>query len=249
MTLESLYTGLGCSIKNKTYFETKKYVEPFINKFQKEDININCVAKSSLQLPIINNNTTDIFNKVCITCINKNSEFEINKIPFYRFVTFAYGLDIKCPSYKFYSGVTTNDTMFVFGNTLNSGKIESETAFDYTLCDKTIQQANSDNCQKMLEQIFRLSVAQTQLTDQLGLWIKKSLLLSLITEGNKIKLTKTLPIDVYEKLNDVDSPYYVQGNEIPLFNILSQFSDLINTDKDIINRYEKLQLVNSVLGL
>jgi hypothetical protein len=61
----------------------------------------------------------------------------------------------------------------------------------------------------------------------------------------------TLPVDVYKAVTmDQDSEFYFDGEEIPVFNILQSFSYFINNDdKDLNNRYEKMQLVNKLLGL
>ena len=61
----------------------------------------------------------------------------------------------------------------------------------------------------------------------------------------------TLPVEVYKTVTmDQDSEFYFDGEEIPMFNILQSFSYFINNDdKDLNNRYEKIQLVNKLLGL
>ena len=47
-----------------------------------------------------------------------------------------------------------------------------------------------------------------------------------------------------------DSEYFVDGDEIPMPEILKSFLSQVSSDeKDLINRYEKTQLINQLLKL
>ena len=64
-------------------------------------------------------------------------------------------------------------------------------------------------------------------------------------------MTITLPVDVYKAVTmDQESDVYYDGEEIPIITVLKSFSSFISNDeKDLVNRYEKVQLVNKLLGL
>ena len=70
-------------------------------------------------------------------------------------------------------------------------------------------------------------------------------------EAGKVRMAVTLPVDVYKSVTiDQDSDVYYDGEEIPIITVLKSFSSFISNDeKDLVNRYEKVQLVNKLLGL
>ena len=72
-----------------------------------------------------------------------------------------------------------------------------------------------------------------------------------INDVGKVKLSNSMPIEAYKRLAmDKDSSLYVEGNAIPIPNVMKAFLEQITDDeKDIINRYEKTQLINNLMKL
>ena len=255
--LKTIYTGHATVIKNKEYFSAKNYIEPFIEKLKPYTEDIICFVKVADQLAIDDSICT-VYNKVLIMgifpkeyniTINQNNTSEIYR----RVVCMSYALDVKNPTCKFYTGVIDNDLNFyAFGNNCcNIQKIEPETALDYSFVNTIINNGLSDLCELMLNQIVNITVDKNTLISTLGEWVDSSIKKEYINDAGKVKLSVNIPIDAYKKLViDKDSNYYSDNQFISLLNILRSFiSQITEDEKDIINRYEKTQLINNILKL
>ena len=103
----------------------------------------------------------------------------------------------------------------------------------------------------MLEQIKDLAIEVDDILPKLGEWVDFTIKKEYINSAGKVKLSNNLPIEVYkELLLNKDSDYYSNSNSIFTTNILACFLNQVATDdKDLINRYEKAQLINQLLKL
>lgn len=250
VTLQNLYKGCSTTIKGRTFFSAKQYVEPFISAISPY-VNIHiCEAKIADQLE--GNGTNAIYNKVLVVGVFKNDySFTIKDTTFHRVICMNYSLDTRKPMCKFYTGVIDSDfNFYAFGNDcMNIQTIEPESAIDYSYINAVINNGLKDNCQAMLEQLSNVYIPKT--TNMLGQWVDCAIKKEYYNEAGKVKLSTSLPIEVYKALVlDQDSAFYEDVQQLSLLNILKPFSNYICTDeKDIINRYEKIQLVNKLLGL
>ena len=249
-TLQNIYNGPATTIKNKTYFSTRQYVEPFINAVSDFASRHICEVKVADQLE--GNGTRVIYNKVLVTSIcNSEYDFNVNGTVYHRVVCMSYNLDTRKPLCKFYTGVVDPDLNFyAFGdNCMFIQEIEPENALDYSSVQTIFRNGLSDNCQEMLEQLVTVPIYNSP--DILGHWVDFAIKKEYYNEAGKVRMSVTLPVDVYKSVTmDQDSEFYFDGEEIPIITVLKSFSNFINNDeKDLNNRYEKMQLVNKLLGL
>jgi hypothetical protein len=249
-TLQNIYLGPATTIKNKTYFSTRQYVEPFINAISDFASRHICEVKVADQLE--GNGSRAIYNRVLVISVcNDEYDFIVNGRSFHRTICMSYSLDTKKPLCKFYTGVVDPDLNFyAFGDDcMHIQEIEPENAIDYSFVQAVFQNGLRDNCQQMLEQLVTVPVSNSP--DTLGHWVDFAIKKEYYNEAGKVRMAVTLPVEVYKTVTmDQDSEFYFDGEEIPMFNVLQSFSYFINNDdKDLNNRYEKIQLVNKLLGL
>jgi hypothetical protein len=249
-TLQNTYQGYATTIKNKSYFSTRQYVEPFINAVSTFANKHICEVKLADQLE--GNGTHVIYNRVLVMSIcNTEYDFTINDVIYHRVVCMTYTLDTKKPICKFYTGVVDPDLNFyAFGdNCMAIQEMEADTAINYSPVQVIFNNGLRDNCRAMLEQLSSISVPKS--TNLLGDWVDFALKKEYFNEAGKVRLSTSLPIDAYRTLTmDQDADLYVEDDSISLLHILKTFSSFISEDgKDLSNRYEKTQLVNRLLEL
>ena len=86
----------------------------------------------------------------------------------------------------------------------------------------------------------------------LGEWVDYSLRETQDYGFGKVKIAVSTPIDAYKSLFiDQDSQYYIpEGIDPTLFDVHNSFTQIITNDsKDIMNKFEKTMIINSILGL
>ena len=249
-TLQNVYQGHATTIKNKSYFSTRQYVEPFINAVSNFASRHICEVKPADQLE--GNGSRMIYNRVLVTSVcNPDYDFTINGTVYHRVVCMSYTLDTKKPMCKFYTGVVDPDLNFyAFGeNCMSIQELEADTAINYSPVQIIFNNGLRDNCQAMLEQLHAVTIPKS--TALVGEWIDFALKKEYYNEAGKVRLSISLPVDVYTVLTiDQDSDLYLEDNDIPLVHILKTFASFISEDsKDLTNRYEKTQLINRLLDL
>ena len=87
--------------------------------------------------------------------------------------------------------------------------------------------------------------------NRLGNWIEKCVLEEYTGTGGKVKLSPSTVIDAYNGVYfDSSSKYYVGDEDSTVFNFYNAFTEIIKDDKkDIINKFEKTLLINSLFEL
>lgn len=257
-TLEELYKGSATLIKNKQYFKARDYIEPFIDKISNYTTQFFCFAKMADQLSTDGTTVNTVYNKVMVTAMfpseyDFTTTYQEQSYVFHRVVCMAYSLEGKYPVCKFYTGVIdTFMNFYAFGpDCISIQKIEPDTAIDYTTLIPVINNGLKDNCKDMIEQIVKMFVPKSSLINTLGEWIDFTIKREYINDSGKIKLSNAVPIEVYKKtVLDKDSEYFSEDDMVSTFTLLQVFANQIrNDDKDIINRYEKTQLINNLLKL
>ena len=249
-TKEELLKGKSTLIKNKQYLSAKDYCQPFFDKLDilKPDYIIR--VKPAEQVSITNNNTDIVYNKVHIQAILPTTYYEKNNCR--KVVGFVYGLDLKTPVAKFYiADIDGYGNLYAFDLTkLIVQELEPETAINYNSVDSLLSSTDTNNL--MIEQLNKTEFdKRNNMVHRLGEWINSTLNYSYTNEGGKIKLSTTMPVDVYKSLLlDKDSDHYImESNPIMMSNVFRSFASIIRNDKDIVNNFEKTFLVSKVLGL
>jgi hypothetical protein len=165
----------------------------------------------------------------------------------------TYGLDCRTPYCKFYTGVVDEEMNFyAFGpDCINMQKIEPETALDYSYIDQIIQNGLNDNCKQMIDQFDSLNKSDIEMQELLGNWIDFTIRKEYINDSGRVKLSPNMAVISYKELMvNKDSDYYSDEPNKSMHDIyMSWANQLVKDEKDLINRYEKTQLINQLLKL
>lgn len=257
-SLNTIYNGSATIIKNKEYLSAKAYIEPFVERLSDYTSKFICLVKNADQISYDNKGINYIYNRVLVYgVLPDNYDVVINRndksVNYHRVVCMVYALDVKNPICKFYSGVVDLDfNFYAFGaNCISIQKIEPETPINFTSLQSIIDNGLKDNCEIILSQNTQRSISKNIMTNTLGEWIDFSIKKEYINDSGKVKLSNSMPIEAYKKLIiERESDYYTDEDNIEYPELLQSFlSQITEDEKDIINRYEKTQLINQMLKL
>lgn len=250
ITIPELLTGKSTIIKNKEFFPTKTYVQPFLDKMSKFTDDFRIQVKLPDQMTL-NKDATDLtYNRVLIQAVlpEKHSIDAHDEV-----IGFLYGIDVKKPVVKIYRGylnrACTNLTVFdsswmnvqelIPGEPINFNPItqlfEAQNEFEITL-NKLKNTTISRNDRKLY----------------LGNWVDHALRESEDYGFGKVKIAVSTPIDAYKKLFiDSDSQYFIpEGFDPSLFDVHNSFTQIVTDDKkDIMNKFEKTIIINRLLQI
>lgn len=250
ISLDQLLKGKQTSIKNKNYFQTAAYVEPFLERMSKLTDDFRVQVKLPDQITMDDEKEDITYNRVIVQAVLPEELI----IDHSQVVSIVYGLDVRKPVVKFYSGaldaVCTNLCVFS-PDQLSCQEIEPETAINYKPLNNIID--NIENTVEFIRNMqntgFDCSYKNT--SEQLGNWIKTSMSLSFDKGFGKVKLSTSTPIDAYKLMfEDENSRYFVKGNNCSMYNVYGAFTQIITDSmkRDIMNSFEKTYLVKQILG-
>ena len=253
LKLDEIYRGNATMIKDNKYFSTQQYVEPFIDRVDKMcQGNFIVKAQPANQISLTPQgdvNMEDIvFNRVWIQGIlpgeyaYENHQQSINML---------YALDTRKPLVKIFKNTLNMAclNMCVFNpEHLNIQEIAPATAVDYNFVDYVMKLV--DDTKVRLEELTKLSFDPEDLKEKMGYWIDKCIKSKYTSNFGTIKLSETLPIEVYKSIViDEKSPYFAKNGIVDGFTVYNAFTDILTNDKgrDIVNKFEKVLLVNNLL--
>ena len=249
--LEKVLQGKGITIKRSEFFSAEHYIRPFIDRLASLNPTFKCLVKVPDQLSITDGEPDLMYSKVHIQAILPQTYY--SNAEYVKVIGMIYGIDCKIPIVKFYIGdynTVTGNTVIFNPRALIVQKLEPDTAINYSPIDTLLELTDTNKV--MIEQLQNITVDRDSIVTMLGTWINYTLDNIYINDGGKVQLATSLPIDVYKSLvKNTDSEMYIPENEsLTLFDIYNTFTYLINKDdKDIINRIEKILLVNRMLHL
>lgn len=259
LQLNELLAGRATRIKNREYFPTSAYVEPFLERLSKltNEFRINAVTPSQITYTGEGNiSTEDItFNRVTIEAILPET-LKINDDNHKEVIGMVYGLDVRKPVVKFFQGhercVCTN--MCVFSPSLLSCQdLESETAVDFKPLERIINETSNTAAQlrKLVDIEFECS--EFNINESLGRWIRNCINYSYDNHYGKVKVACSTPIDAYKLLFEKEDSDYFYNNEskISMYDVYNSFTQIL-TDarkKDFFNVFEKTLLISDILGI
>ena len=259
LNLNELLAGRATRIKNREYFPTAAYVEPFLERVSKltKDFRINAVTPSQITYTGEGNiSTEDItYNRVTIEALLPET-LKINNDEHREVIGMVYGLDVRKPVVKFFHAkercVCTN--MAVFNPSLLACQdLESETAIDFKPLDRIIEQTDdtTEKLKKLINTEFECS--EYNINESLGKWIRNCINYSYDNHYGKVKIACSTPIDAYKLLFEKeDSDYYYEGNQqISMYDVYNSFTQILTDSrkKDSFNVFEKTLLISDILGV
>lgn len=257
LTLDQLLRGKQTRIKNKEYFSTAAYVEPFLERVSKltTDFKINAVLPNQITYTQDGeiNLEDQTFNRVWIQAVLPDDY----PVPNHNNVIgMVYGLDVRKPVFKVYRGglnqACTN--LCVFSNDmLSCQEIEPETAIDYKCVDRIIK--DTDNSAKIINKLINtpFNTDEDFVSKELGYWVRRCIDYSYDNGFGKVKVACSSPIDAYKLLfKKEDSDYYINdGKEANMYHVYGALTQTITDGlkKDVMNQVEKTLLIKSILDI
>lgn len=254
LDLNLLLKGKATKIKNKEYFSTEQYITPFLDRMSKYTNDFIIQAKPADQISLTPegdiNYEDAIYNRVNIEAVLPDEYcYEGHK----QVVGFVYALDTRKPIVKIYSGglrcACLNLTVFN-SNALSVQELEPEKAIDYTFLNRCMDLNNKIT--SILQMLSGLEITRSQMYNELGMQIDRCINYKFHNNFGTIKLSESLPIEVYKDLfyND-KSEYYTTDNSTSGFNVYQAYTDIICNGKsrDLVNRFEKTWLVSKIMGI
>jgi hypothetical protein len=257
VSIEELLEGRATRIKDRDYFETRAYVEPFLERVSQytEDFKVKVELPEQVTYTQEGNiNTEDItYNRVWVQGLLPNM-YDIDGIQ--QVIGMVYGLDVKKPVFKVYTGGLDNacTNLCVFSpNMLNCQEIQPETAVDFRPVTNIMKQTDDISMwlHKLIDMEF--SCENSLVNESLGRWIRNCMDYSYDSGFGKIKLATSIPIGAYKLLFTKDDSRYnvTKKNNPSMFDVYGAFTQIItdNLSKDIMNQTEKTLLLKSILDI
>lgn len=252
ITINELLKGKATRIKNKEYFPTRAYVEPFLDRVSKTLTDKFVIKVETPDQITTNEGSEDItYNRVWIQGILPDDYIIENH---QEVIGMVMGLDVRKPIVKFYRGGLNMAccNLCVFNPSfLECQEIYPEAALNYKSVDTLIDKASE--LRQWLNALHSTTFERTEqnINESLGMWVRRCLDLSFSNGFGKVKLAVSTAVDAYKLLfADSESEYYVhKGENTDLFNIYNAFTDIISNDKDkdIMNKAEKCLLLKDIL--
>lgn len=254
LTLEQLYSGKATRIKDKEYFSTEAYVAPFIERMAKYTDKFIIQAKPADQISLTRDGEINfddvIYNRVNIEAILPDDyAFEGHK----QVVGFVYALDTRKPVVKQYVGGirTACLNLCVFNpSALSVQGLEPESAINYSFLKNCMSMTEDIGIR--LEKLTKMEFSKEECFKEMGKWVDNCINRRFVTDFGAVKLAESTPIEAYKNLfYNEKSDYYTTEDFVTGFDCYNSFTDIIcnGKNKDLVNRFEKVQLVSQIMGV
>ena len=260
LTLNELLAGKATRIKNREYFPTKAYVEPFLERVQKLTSEFRVQVQLPTQITYTEDgsiNTEDItYNRVLIEAILPD-EYKFNDDPHKAVLGMVYGIDVRKPVVKFFKGqerMSCTNLCVFSPQLLACQDLDSETAVDYKPLKRIIEQTDDTAIwlKKLIESEFDCSTQNVN--ESLGRWIRNCINYNFDNHYGKVKIATSTPIDVYKSLFEKeDSDYYtgIDSGMVSMYQVYNAFTQVLTDGmkKDPFNIFEKTLLLKDILDI
>jgi hypothetical protein len=255
-TLEEVLQGKATRIKNKDYFKTSDYVNPFLDRMSKFTDKFTVKVKMPDQITLTDDGnviTDDLtFNRVNIEAIlPREYAFEGRT----QVIGMVYGLDVPKPICKLYSGAERSacTNLCVFSPAgLDVQEIEDSHALDYEPIEGLM--ARTETISKTLRMLneTEFDASDMNINESLGRWIRNAMAFDYSAGSRKVKIATSTVIDAYKDLfENEDSEYWTGDANCSMLNVYNAFTQQITNgwDKDCFTRFEKTLLIGRILGI
>ena len=249
ISVAELLKGKPTIIKNKEFFQTKTYVEPFVEKMSALTTDFRIQVKIPDQMTFGPDSTDITYNRVWIQGVLPDEYAWDNHK---RVISMIYALDTRKPLVKFYVGALNMAclNLCVFNpEMLNVSELEPESAINYSFLRNAMSMTDETNL--MLKKLSEMAYKKDDIYADLGHWVDNCINSKINMGFGSVKLAESAPIDVYKDLfYDEKSKYYTTDNVVDGFTVYNAFTDLITQDKrDLVNKFEKTLLIKDVMGI
>lgn len=249
ITLNELYKGFPCIIKNREFYSPKTYVEPFIERMSKFTDNFTVQIKLSDTLSTQKGDINQIYTRALIQavlpekyCIDKHDEV----------IGLVYGIDVRKPVVKLYRGYLNQacTNLCVFNpQWINVQDMVPGEPINYAPIKNLME--DTSNFAVNLQKMKDTYLDRNDRKNYLGEWVDYSLRESQDYGFGKVKIAVSTPIDAYKSLFiDSNSDYYIpDGYDPTLYDVYNAFTQIVtdNLDKDLLNTFEKTMIIGRLL--
>ena len=253
VTIQELLKGKPTIIKNKEFYQTKNYVEPFIERMSAFTNDIRIQVKVPEQMTYSKDAQDLTYNRVLIQAVlpKEHTIDEHDEV-----IGFLYGIDVKKPVVKIYRGylnqACTNLTVFN-PQWIDVQNLVPGDPINYNAVKVLMEQTNdfAITIKKLKETVVDRSTTEKQ-EALLGHWVHRTLMDNQDYGFGKVKIAVSTPVDAYKQLFiDQDSQYYIpEGLDPTMFEVYNSFTQIVTDDKkDLMNKFEKTILINRILGV
>lgn len=248
ITLNELLLGKETIIRNKEYFATKKYVQPFIDRMKEFTNDFKIYVKTPDQMTGSIENPDVTYNRVLVQAILPKKIGDYNEV-----IGFCYALDVRKPVAKFYKCYMNvdNGVMLSFNPSWQSTQaIEAEEPLSYADVKRLLELTDDVNVE--VDRLEAMNIDRGQLNSLLGSWIRRTRTFESNSEFGKIKLAASNAIDAFEMIfDDRESDYYCDESvAVNMMDCYEAFGQTIADDKkDIINKFDKALLVKTIMNV
>lgn len=258
ITLKELLAGRATRIKNREYYPTAAYVEPFLERVNKLTDNFRVQVQLPSQITYTqdgNLNTEDItYNRVLIEGILPE-KYNFNNDSHNSVIGMVYGIDVRKPVVKFFKGMERHacTNLCVFSpELLSCQELAPEASINFRSLTNIIEQTDDTASwlRKLIEMEFNCS--DYNINESLGKWIRNCINYSYDTGFGKTKLATSTPIDAYKLLFEKeDSDYYVNSDNTDMYTVYNAFTQVLtdNMKKDAFSIFEKTALLKDILDI
>ena len=250
VTVQELLKGKPTLIKNKEFFQTKNYVEPFIEKMSAITNDFRVQVKIPDQMTFSKDAQDLTYNRVLIQAVLPK-EHSIDNHD--EVIGFLYGIDVKRPVAKIYRGylnqACTNLTVFN-PQWIDVQELIPGDPLNYSGVKHLLEQTN--DFKTKIEGLKSTYLDRTKRKEFLGGWVDYSLREHQDYGFGKVKIAVSTPVDAYKQLFiDQDSAYYIpEGIDPTMFDVYNSFTQIITDDKkDLMNKFEKTMIINRLLNV
>lgn len=251
LTIPELFKGKSTLIKNKEFFPTKTYVEPFIERMSAFTKDFRIQVKLPDQMTF-NKDATDLtYNRVLVQAVLPE-KFTIDNHD--EVIGFLYGIDVKKPVVKIYRGYLNQacTNLCVFNpQWLNVQELIPGEPIDFKPINSLMEYTNDFSV--MLDKLKSTYINRNLKTQYLGEWVDYSLRESQDYGFGKVKIAVSTPIDAYKQLFiDSESDYFIpEGIDPSMYDVYNSFTQIVTDGmkKDILNTFEKTILINRILTI
>lgn len=250
ITPQELFKGKKTVIKNKEFFPTQMYVEPFLERMAKftQDFRIQVVLPDQMTF---SKDATDLtYNRVLVQAVLPE-KYDIDGHE--EVIGFLYGIDVKKPVAKIYRGYLNSacTNLAVFNPSwMNVQDLVPGDPINFTPVQSLMEYTN--DFKVTIEKLKATYISRELRRQYLGEWVDYALRESQDYGFGRVKIAVSTPIDAYKQLFiDSDSAYFIpEGIDPSLFDIYNSFTQIITDDKkDILNKFEKTMIINRLLKI
>jgi hypothetical protein len=250
ITIKELLNGKSTIIKNKEFFPTRNYVEPFLTRMSAFTDDFSVQVKLPDQMTTGKNVTDITYNRVLIQAKLK-PEHTIDSHD--EVIGFLYGIDVRKPVVKIYRGYLNQacTNLCVFNPSwINVQELIPGDPINFAPITELMEKQN--NFAIILDKLKSEYISRDEQTNYLGKWVDYALREHQDYGFGKVKIAVSTPIDAYKSLFiDDESEYYIpMGYDPTLYDIHNAFTQIITNDKkDLLNKFEKTMIINRILGI